>query len=489
MPADHIQRRIREVSNRLGRAEALLITAGAGMSVDSGLPDFRGNHGFWRAYPPLGKLGISFERMAQPYWFTERPAMAWAWYGHRARLYREATPHPGYRILREWLQVMPAGGFVVTSNVDGQFLEAGFEARGLYELHGSIHHLQCVTPCSDAVWPADLPDLRIDLDTLHAAGELPRCPNCGALARPNVLMFNDMDWVEPRAREQGRRFDHWLARVRDRRLVILEIGAGSAVPTIRRLGERIAQRNLATLVRCNPDSAEADDGIIALPMGALEALGAIDEARRSRRVHAAGLARSGAMAPTRAAERTGDVPAPPRGQHAAPRATIRLRLGEIACIDLETGGIELAWPQEVGADDGAACLFAFADHPSGWFPVPATSVHSPCGYQMRLIEFGAGNAALIAIISRDDDAVLTIGVARNSDDGGAIWHALYRTALSPLQPLECPRAPWIARRLDTDSPDHRAMVPELMQVGRIAAIAWLKFKAFEDWQRENESDD
>ena len=173
------------------------------MSVDSGLPDFRGNRGFWRAYPPLEKLGISFERMAQPYWFAERPRMAWAWYGHRAQLYRQATPHAGYRILREWLQAMPAGGFVVTSNVDGQFQAAGFEERGLYELHGSIHHLQCVEPCGDEVWPAESTDLHIDLETLEARGELPQCPHCGALARPNVLMFNDMDWVEPRCRRSA----------------------------------------------------------------------------------------------------------------------------------------------------------------------------------------------------------------------------------------------------------------------------------------------
>lgn len=89
MSADHILRRAREVARALGKAEALLVTAGAGMSVDSGLPDYRGNQGFWRAYPPFGQLGISFERMAQPYWFAEKPHMAWAWYRHRALLYRQ----------------------------------------------------------------------------------------------------------------------------------------------------------------------------------------------------------------------------------------------------------------------------------------------------------------------------------------------------------------------------------------------------------------
>jgi len=282
MPADHIIRRVREAARALGRAEALLVTAGAGMSVDSGLPDYRGNQGFWRAYPPLEKLGISFERMAQPYWFAEKPQMAWAWYGHRAQLYRQATPHAGHQLLREWMAAMPAGGFVVTSNVDGQFVMAGCAERGVYELHGNIHRLQCVEPCREEVWSAGLPDLRIDLATLIAHGELPQCPACGALARPNVLMFNDAHWVDAVAREQGRRFDQWLAQVRGRRLVILELGAGNALPTIRRLGERVAERSLVTLVRINPDVRQDEDSLLALPMGALEALIAIGEARRPR---------------------------------------------------------------------------------------------------------------------------------------------------------------------------------------------------------------
>ena len=57
----------------IGRADALLIAAGAGMGVDSGLPDFRGNEGFWKAYPPLKKLGLLFAQAANPYWFHSNP--------------------------------------------------------------------------------------------------------------------------------------------------------------------------------------------------------------------------------------------------------------------------------------------------------------------------------------------------------------------------------------------------------------------------------
>jgi hypothetical protein len=72
------------------------------MSVDSGLPDIRGSGGFWRAYPPLAKLEISFEEMAQPHWFGARPAMASAIYRHHQQLYRATRPRVGYSLLRDW---------------------------------------------------------------------------------------------------------------------------------------------------------------------------------------------------------------------------------------------------------------------------------------------------------------------------------------------------------------------------------------------------
>lgn len=65
--------------NRASLADALLIKVGAGISVDSGLPDFRGDQGFWRAYPQLEKLQISFAAMAQPHWFDAKPEMTWTW--------------------------------------------------------------------------------------------------------------------------------------------------------------------------------------------------------------------------------------------------------------------------------------------------------------------------------------------------------------------------------------------------------------------------
>src|SRR5512143_2133761 len=70
------------------RAGALVVTAGAGMGGDSGLPDFRGDAGFWKAYPPYERLGLSFVDAANPAHFEADPPFGWGFYGHRTNLYR-----------------------------------------------------------------------------------------------------------------------------------------------------------------------------------------------------------------------------------------------------------------------------------------------------------------------------------------------------------------------------------------------------------------
>ena len=87
----------------IASAQALIIGAGAGMGVDSGLPDFRGDTGFWEAYPVYGQHNKSFSAMANPTWFKNDPAMAWVFYGHRLELYRDTVPHQGFQILGKWL--------------------------------------------------------------------------------------------------------------------------------------------------------------------------------------------------------------------------------------------------------------------------------------------------------------------------------------------------------------------------------------------------
>ena len=162
-------------------AEALVITAGAGMGVDSGLPDFRGPEGFWRAYPAFRELGLRFEQLANPEWFFDDPALAWGFYGHRLNLYRRTVPHEGFATLLRWAAGKPRGAFVFTSNVDGQFQKAGFPDDRVVECHGSIHFLQCLRGCGEPIRSAAGVAVEVDDVDLPGAAALPGVPG---LPRP-----------------------------------------------------------------------------------------------------------------------------------------------------------------------------------------------------------------------------------------------------------------------------------------------------------------
>jgi NAD-dependent SIR2 family protein deacetylase len=161
---------------------------------------------------------------------------------------------------------------VFTSNVDGHFQRAGFDARRIVECHGSLEHLQCVAICTSEIWAALPEAIEIEEETLRARPPLPSCPRCGGLARPNVLMFGDGDWLEDRTAAQNARYERWRREIRGCRVAIIELGAGSAVPTVRLECESAS----GVLIRINPREPEGPQGAISLPLGALDALSAID---------------------------------------------------------------------------------------------------------------------------------------------------------------------------------------------------------------------
>ncbi|MEN8304235.1 MAG: Sir2 family NAD-dependent protein deacetylase [Campylobacterota bacterium] len=254
-------------------SEAIIITAGAGMGVDSGLPDFRGNEGFWRAYPPIAKLGYEFTEMANPSLFETNPHLAWGFYGHRLKLYRETVPHKGFNLLLDLVKKKNSNYFVFTSNVDGQFQKAGFEEEKIYEVHGSIHHLQCTQACTESIWENSLESLEIDMDRLESKS-LPQCKNCTNLSRPNILMFGDWSFIGGRSDKQASRFHNWMMDNKGKKTVIIEIGAGSAVPTIRSFGDRLSRtEENVTLVRINPREYDVlDEKNIGIASGGLEGI-------------------------------------------------------------------------------------------------------------------------------------------------------------------------------------------------------------------------
>lgn len=262
---------IEQAAELIARSRAIWIGAGAGMGVDSGLPDFRGDDGFWNAYPAYRHLGLSFYDLANPRWFAGKPSQAWGFYGHRMQLYRETIPHEGFQILRKWADAKGDNCFVFTSNVDGQFQSAGFREEQIVECHGSIHHLQCSRPCGDSIWTATGFRPEIDDTTMQASDPLPECERCSSVARPNILMFGDRGWVPDRTHLQETRYNRWLKDVGSD-CVMLEFGAGTAVPTVR----YEAQRLPGSLIRVNPRESGVRDGI-GVDLGALEFLQRVDD--------------------------------------------------------------------------------------------------------------------------------------------------------------------------------------------------------------------
>jgi NAD-dependent SIR2 family protein deacetylase len=273
------QKDIKEAAMYIKDADALFITAGAGIGVDSGLPDFRGNQGFWKAYPPIAKLGIPFHQMANPEWFHRNPGLAWAFYGHRLNLYRRTSPHNGFKVLLEISEKKRAGYFIFTSNVDGHFQKSGFDNEKIEECHGSIHHFQCSLPCCNDIWDASDIEVEVNEEIFEAQIPYPQCNRCSNIARPNILMFGDWTWISNRTRIQGEKLARWLENIKNNNfsLAIIEIGAGEAVPTVRNTSENVAFKYMGKLIRINPRDSDVPTGHIGIESGALEAIEKIYE--------------------------------------------------------------------------------------------------------------------------------------------------------------------------------------------------------------------
>lgn len=261
---------ISRATELIADADSLIITAGAGMGVDSGLPDFRGTGGFWNIYPALARAQMRFDEIACPGTFENNPRLAWGFYGHRLNLYRNTEPHKGFQYLHTIVEHLAGGAFVYSSNVDGHFQKSGFSENRIVECHGSINFLQCQNTCTQELW--ETIDFMPEVDEEHCilTSTFPVCKDCGGIARPNILMFSDMGWVNWRARSQIANFHEWRETVR--RPVVVEIGAGKYIPRVREFGQSLN----VPLIRINLANAEVDrSGDVALKVGALEGITAI----------------------------------------------------------------------------------------------------------------------------------------------------------------------------------------------------------------------
>lgn len=257
-----IESNIARAAQWVARADALIIAAGAGMSVDSGLPDFRGSNGIWTTLLPAGMHERDLGAFTQGRCFAENPREAWRFFGRALDVCRDTPPHAGYALLRDWATAKRHGAFVYTSNVDGQFRAAGFDDARILECHGSIHHFQCARPCSSTTWAAP---------GAIVPARPPRCIHCGGPARPNFLLFSDPAWVVARTNAQRLRLEVWRGTAAN--AVVIEIGAGAALPTVRMFAESLR----LPLIRINAHDAQVEgDSVLSLKGRALDILQRID---------------------------------------------------------------------------------------------------------------------------------------------------------------------------------------------------------------------
>lgn len=242
-------------------ARSIVILAGAGMSADSGIQTYEDPQALVNAFPELEGEGItSYTEMAKAKWFKLKPNMAWLFADHSEKSFLEAEPHKGYQIIRSWLDTKHTS-FTVTTNVDGAFIRSGFNQ--ILEIHGNHFQLQCTDNCRNSIWPIE-----------SNRSELPTCPQCGLIARPNVLYFEDHDFCPERYEIQLEQYRQFMEHATLRTPLAIEIGAGTLLPTLRHESLKFDH-----VIRINPDPDDnfSNDNTIHIQKNALEALRRLNE--------------------------------------------------------------------------------------------------------------------------------------------------------------------------------------------------------------------
>jgi len=146
---------------------------GAGVSTESGIPDFRSADGIWAQYDPMEYASIEA--------FRRDPVKVWEFYGRRLGALLDAKPNAAHESLAE-LERRGLLSAVITQNIDRLHALAG--SRDVVEVHGSIATSVCLR-CGTT---ATLEDVLALLEDAAA----PPCPSCGAILKPNVVMFGEL---------------------------------------------------------------------------------------------------------------------------------------------------------------------------------------------------------------------------------------------------------------------------------------------------------
>ena len=162
-----------DLAELIRRRQPCVVLTGAGVSTESGIPDFRSPTGLWAQFDPFEYGSIEA--------FRRDPLKVWSFYKPRVAMLTEAEPNPAHRALAE-LERLGFVEAVVTQNIDLLHERAG--SRELVEVHGSIRTATC--PGCSAQY-----ELERVLELL-AEADAPACPACGVLLKPDVVFFGEL---------------------------------------------------------------------------------------------------------------------------------------------------------------------------------------------------------------------------------------------------------------------------------------------------------
>ena len=235
------------------QSEATLFITGAGISVDSGLPTYRGVGGLY--HDKETEDGMPIEDALSGSTFARKPDLTWKYLWQIGEACAGAQPNAAHHVIAELEKEKPIVT-VMTQNVDGLHRDAG--SQDLVEVHGNMHQLYCTT-CGIRT------DSRQLFEEMETTPELPlRCKNCHGIIRPDVVLFGEFLGSETVAgldRISKTSYD-----------LVVSIGTSAVFPYILEPVLRAVEAGKPT-IEINPGHSELS-GMVALqiPLGAAEAL-------------------------------------------------------------------------------------------------------------------------------------------------------------------------------------------------------------------------
>lgn len=173
--ADALADGIQVVRGWIGESERVVVLTGAGISTDSGIPDFRGPQGLWTKNPEAEKMATLQNYLA------DKDVRKRAWRNRIASFPRRAEPNVGHHSLVE-LERLGKLHTLITQNVDGLHHDAGNSPDRIVEIHGSVREVMCME-CGDRM------PMQAVIDRVEAGEEDPACLRCGGILKSATISF------------------------------------------------------------------------------------------------------------------------------------------------------------------------------------------------------------------------------------------------------------------------------------------------------------